>query len=90
MCAEEDCALCAFPCAKPITHKAFVAGAESEHAELTRWHDPKEELPEDMVHVLVKKESGAFEVAFYDYQMKSWFGIASSFEEVVGWREIHE
>lgn len=32
----------------------FVVGAMSEMEELTCWHDPKEELPETDVEVLVK------------------------------------
>ena len=32
--------------------RAFIAGAESQRAELTRWRDPKEELPELLTPVL--------------------------------------
>lgn len=32
----------------------FVVGAMSERVELTRWHDPNKELPEDMIPVLVR------------------------------------
>ena len=47
---------------------AFIRGAQSERAELTRWRDPKEELPKDDEAVLVKIEGlefNKFEVCKY-------------------------
>lgn len=38
-----------------IATDAFVAGALSERKELLRWRDPKKELPEEGVDVLIKK-----------------------------------
>lgn len=71
----------------------FIAGAESEHAELLRWHDPKEELPEDGVFVLLKTGIYPFTVA--KHVTDGWFepgdyecGLPD--EDVLGWREIHE
>lgn len=69
---------------------AFIRGAQSERAELTRWHDPKEELPEDRTHVLAKTTRGNFEVVFYDHRMEIWYSVSSTYRTVLGWREIHE
>ena len=41
-----------------IVRDAFIAGAKSERVELTRWRDPKEELPEDNKQVLIKTDRG--------------------------------
>lgn len=38
--------------------QAYLAGAKSEREELTRWHDPKEELPPIEKAVLVKLNFG--------------------------------
>lgn len=38
----------------PAIEIAFIRGARSEHELLTRWHDPKEELPDSNKTVLVK------------------------------------
>ncbi len=73
-----------------------IAEQEAEErvrAELTRWHDPKEELPDSQKTVLLKiqDEDGT------EYRT-GWLCNDRTFmaspvlydEEVVGWREIHE
>lgn len=77
-------------CAMQIARECFAAGAQSERAELTRWHDPQEELPEDRTHVLAKTTRGNFEVVFYDHRMEIWYSVSSTYRTVLGWREIHE
>ncbi len=69
---------------------AFIAGARSEHEELTRWHDPEKELPEPMKDVLVKCSSDTYAVDFYVPELECFFGESATYMEVVGWREIHE
>lgn len=76
-------------------YDGFVAGAESEHAELTRWHDPKEELPNDYRYVLVKvvipeiSDEPYFKIGYY--MVDQWFGDGLlSTMHVIGWREIHK
>lgn len=79
---------------------SFIAGAESEHEELTRWHDPKEELPDYYHPVEIKYLHSQFiEVAI------AWLGViddgayiwtidntdkAFFHDEILGWREILE
>lgn len=73
---------------------SFIAGAESEHEELTRWHDPKEELPPQGKMVLLKVAFGChYQLAERGDEcwwspMDDEWGIPDS--RVIGWREIHE
>lgn len=79
---------------------AYIDGAEAEHKLLTRWHDPKEELPEYYKVV---------EVKWYDYGLirisTAWLsaGDAGGYlwtiegtsrlinvKNIIGWREIQE
>lgn len=72
---------------------AFCMGAASEHEELTRWHDPKVELPHDDRSVLIilrAVSSDKMRYAVGCYRRQQWVGFAIGHEEVVGWREIHE
>lgn len=71
---------------------AYIAGAESERADLTRWNDPKEVLPENDKMVLVKRKSDAplpYDLAQYDGScwIDSWCGLMI---DIIGWRQIHE
>lgn len=78
---------------------AYCQGAEDEHKELTRWHDPKEELPTDSRWVLVHTQdelqpycTGRYFEETQDTKAY-WFIRGNSdwtFDYVIGWREIHE
>ncbi len=64
---------------------------ERMRAELTRWHDPKKELPEKCKDVILKSKCGNDII----YQVgalcdNSQFVGASVGYKVIGWREIHE
>lgn len=81
--------------------QAYLAGAKSEREELTRWHDPKEELPPIYDNVMVKYMAldGCEHVAIAwrsagdaggcTYTI-SGTGVAINSRNVIGWREIHE
>lgn len=83
------------------TATAFQNGAEWMCKELTRWHDPKEELPPIYDNVMVKYMAldGCEHVAIawrsagdaggYTYAI-SGTGVAINSRNVIGWREIHE
>ena len=72
LCKDGDCALCdAGCCLRPLAKAAFVAGARSEHDALTRWHDPKEVLPEENTCVLIKTVTLTGDNAIY---MGYWAG----------------
>lgn len=86
---------------KQWTSQDFIAGAKSEHAELTRWRDPKEELPtvtnqNEDYPVLIKDWKGKVWSGLYRaYNNTFWYdGITGRFHADVdglqGWREIHE
>lgn len=80
---------------------AYCQGAEDEHKELTRWRDPKEELPEYAEVVEVKyKAFGkimmavAWRLGCLDYREDAWYIDGTNRridpEAIIGWREIHE
>lgn len=60
------------------TRDAYIAGAKSEHEGLTRWHDPKEELPPAETVVLVKITYGC------------GYALAERGDEGQGWCELHQ
>ena len=79
----------------------LIQFGKSEHAELTRWHDPKEELPEYVKVVEVKyKAFGkimmavAWRLGCLDCCEDAWYIDGTSRhidpEAIIGWREIHE
>ena len=81
--------------------RAYASGAKEERAELTRWHDPKEELPEYAEVVEVKyKAFGkimmavAWRLGCSDSGEDVWYidGTLKRIdpEAIIGWREIHE
>lgn len=72
--------------------RAFIAGAKSQHAELTRWHDPKEELPLPGQPVIICTSPKIYFMAAYDVEFGDWFTGSCAFDrcEIIGWREIHE
>lgn len=73
-----------------IVTEAYIAGAKSEHAELTRWHDPKEEMPEPYKSVLVKAANMCYGVGFYEPQSACFADIGYLGATIIGWRDIHE
>lgn len=70
---------------------AHISGAEAEHDLLTRWHDPKEIVPDHKWAVLVKLTTRIYNVGSYSPEIERWiFGSYSiGRDEIVGWREIH-
>lgn len=75
---------------------AFIAGANAEHKELTRWHNPKIELPQNGKTVLIRLKSLPYYAVgcytpnsrqVYEWQTADRI-IPNSI--VIGWREIHE
>lgn len=74
--------------------RAFIAGAKYKHAELTRWHDPKEP-PEPGRVVLVKRNPSSiipYDLGHIDNDgnwVDSWCGSPID-DKIIGWREIHE
>lgn len=79
----------------------FIAGAESERAELTRWNDPKKELPPIYENVMVKYKASdgcehitiawrsAGDAGGYIYAI-SGTGVTINSQNILGWREIQE
>lgn len=69
--------------------EAFIAGAKSEHEELTKWNSP-ECPPEHSNTVLVKTPHGdTFYYSLGNYYQGQWH-ISAIHNEILGWREIHE
>ncbi len=76
---------------------AFIEGAYSEREELTRWRDPKVELPEDKIRVLVKADVGvvcAIHMGHGEFILDTGVvGYIDADEDecnVIGWRPIWE
>ncbi len=71
---------------------AFIAGAQSEHEELTRWHDPIDH-PEEGVEVLCKYKSCSgrlhYITAWYSKFHKGYMNDGY-IRPILGWREIHK
>lgn len=73
-----------------------VAEKREEITRLTRWRDPKEELPKDDSDVLVKTTLCAeYRIAFYKAngaRNYHWHENNGAFDDdmVIGWRPIHE
>lgn len=83
------------------TELGFIAGAQSEHELLTRWRDPKEELPEYVKVVEVKYKafgkimmSVAWRLGCSGSGEDAWYIDGTNrridHENIIGWREIHE
>lgn len=79
-----------------IVSAAFVAGAKSEREELLRWHDPKKELPETDVEVLVMVHADGHTYDVMRYDQQGWWmkapggGWCAAEHTPIGWRHIHE
>lgn len=76
--------------------RAFIAGAKSQHAELTRWHDPKEVIYE-LNHIVLTKwkyKDGSGEIiSIGGFNGEEWDAHSIMYPElfeIIGWREIHE
>lgn len=77
--------------------RAYASGAKEERAELTRWHDPKEELPEERRDVEVKTDKGTVSVCNMELDelgRRFWNVSRTNYmipdANILGWREIHE
>lgn len=76
------------------TRDAYIAGAKSEREEITRWHDPKKELPKDDRDVLIRTTScRKYRIAFYNANESLKYHWRESNrplddDMVIGWREI--
>ena len=76
--------------------EAFIAGAKSERNELTRWRDPKVELPGTDVYVLVMvhADDHTYDVMKYDqhgwWQKTTGGGWSAAEQMPTGWRYIRE
>lgn len=71
----------------------LIQFGKSERVELTRWHDPKDELPLPRQSVIVCTSPKIYFIASYDVEFGCWFtedGGACGRCEIIGWREIHE
>lgn len=74
----------------------FIEGVESERAEMTRWRDPKKELPEPYKTTLIKYGEYSITAAWlaYDDIEPFWTicgtDIVIENSEVLGWRPIIE
>lgn len=80
---------------------AYIAGAKAQYGEMTRWHDPKEELPEYVKVVEVKYKafgkimmSVAWRLGCSGSGEDAWYidgtNCRIDHENIIGWREIHE
>lgn len=72
--------------------ESYMAGAEEERKELTRWHDPSEP-PQDQKHKLIKLDDCGytlFTTGQWCPDSKRWWGAEiNENSKVIGWREIH-
>ncbi|WP_302373871.1 hypothetical protein [Alistipes timonensis] len=86
---EERAKEYAAKCHGQNTEWGFIAGAQSEREELTRWHNI-ETMPVQK-GVLLKLSSGDYCVGIQDLRGKIW-GLPSYLRnpKPVGWRPIHE
>lgn len=83
--------------AKRAVELAEQEAEERVRAELTRWRNPRKELPEEGVPVLVKFQNGAYAVLLrYNHPSlgQGWtpdnVGILTDDSQIIGWRPILE
>lgn len=77
-----------------IFSNGFIAGAQSEHEELTRWNSP-ECPPEEDKTVIVKYLNRGVElysIGYYDkkYGWSAQDEVGFNKDNILGWREIHK
>ena len=83
---------------KSSARKHFAAGADWMRNELTRWRDPKEQLPADGQEVLaiVNRQYNTYSILQHDtygwwqYVPLSGGGWCGYDGDIIGWREIHK
>ncbi len=89
---DDGCAICDALLCKLNEYSAYIAGARSEHEELTRWHDPIDH-PEEGVEVLCKYKSCSgrlhYITAWYSKFHKGYMNDGY-IRPILGWREIHK
>lgn len=92
---EEKAKEYAAKCHCQNTEWGFIAGAQSEHEELTRWHDPKEELPDDGQEVLGIIDEAGWYAALLHFDRFGWWIRPSPTDswakcpyDVIKWRYI--
>lgn len=76
----------------PSVLKFLIQFGKSEREELTRWRDPKKEMPEHRKQVLVKTDTENHDVAYYSDNVDGWIandGIYNT-AQIIGWREIQK
>lgn len=78
-------------------YTGFIAGANSEHDELLRWHDQKEKLPPCHKDVEIKTDKGKIRIVNLELtdNWGRYWNISGSNHmvldaHVVGWRPIPE
>lgn len=96
---DRGCVGCCIPTFSVL--EWLIQFGKSEHEELTRWHDPKEELPEYVKVVEVKyKAFNKIMMAIAFRLGDLWSGknkwcidgtsVRIDLENILGWREIQE
>lgn len=79
-----------------IERRGFIEGAAFVKQDLTRWHDPKVELPETDVEVLVMVHEDGHTYDVVRYNQQGWWqkapggGWCAPNNAPHGWRHIHE
>lgn len=80
-----------------IREEAFDAAEQWLRTQLLRWRNPKEELPEEGVPVLVRFQNGVYAVLMrYTHPRlgRGWtpdnVGILTDDSQIIGWRPIYE
>lgn len=75
--------------------ESYMAGAEEEREEFSRWHDPKTDPPQRNIDVLVKlwdtykADKIHYSVGYINGAR--WFGDSiGATDDVIGWREIND
>lgn len=81
----------------------FEAGAEWMHEQMTRWHNPEVDVPEDGQRILLKATNGQTERIYLGSMCEGLWVADGGFVftddaqrvlgfdgVVIGWREIHE
>ena len=96
---DRGCVGCCIPTFSAL--EWLIQFGKSEHTGLTRWHDPKEELPEYIKVVEVKYKAFnkiMMAIAFrlgdlWSGKNKWWMdgtSVRIDHENILGWREIQE